>query len=506
LRESEEQYRDLFENANELIQSVSCEGRFLRVNKKWKDTLGYSEEDIANMSIWEIIDPEAASHCQEVFSQIFCGDRVDVIETTFIAKDGTAIPVEGTASCRLADGKPVSTRSIFRDIREKKRNEEEKNKLKSQLGRVQKLEAIGTLAGGVAHDFNNLLMTIQGNVSLMLLDVDPSNLHHKTLNDIENAVKNGAKLTRQLLGYARKGNYNVKPVNLNQIVEETSEAFGRTRKEIAIYLRLGQNAHSIEADQGQLEQVLLNLYVNAADAMPGGGDLVIATFNVSHRDMSGKLYNPKPGCYVKLTLTDTGIGIDKKTQERIFDPFFTTKEMGRGTGLGLASVYGIVKSHGGYIDVESEPASGTTFSIFLPASGKVINERVESPKQIIKGSGSILIVDDEEMVLNASAQMLKRLGYTVSKATGGKQAIESYKENKDQLDLVILDMIMPDISGSETFDKMKKINPDVKVLLSSGYSIEGQASEILSRGCSGFIQKPFGMKKLSETINEIIDS
>ena len=245
LREREAQYRDLFENANELIQSVSCDGHFLRVNKKWKDTLGYSEEEIAHMSIWEIVDPATAPHCQEVFSKLFCGEHVDVIETTFIAKDGTAIPVEGTASCRLLDGKPVSTRSIFRDIREKKRNEEEKNKLKSQLGRVQKLEAIGTLAGGVAHDFNNLLMTIQGNVSLMLLDIDPSNPHHKTLNDIENAVKSGAKLTRQLLGYARKGNYNVRPLNLNQIVKETSETFGRTRKEIAINLELEEDAHPI---------------------------------------------------------------------------------------------------------------------------------------------------------------------------------------------------------------------------------------------------------------------
>lgn len=256
--------------------------------------------------------------------------------------------------------------------------------------------------------------------------------------------------------------------------------------------------HSIEADQGQLEQVLLNLYVNAADAMSGGGDLFLKTFNVSHKDMKGKLYNPKPGCYVKLTVADTGIGIDKNTQERIFDPFFTTKEMGLGTGLGLVSVYGIVKSHGGYIDVESEPGRGTIFSVFLPASAKAIHAKVELPKQIVNGSGSILIVDDEEMVLNASAKILKHLGYMIIKATSGRHAIEGYKENKDQLDLFILDMIMPEISGSETFDKMKEINPDVKVLLSSGYSIEGQASEILSRGCSGFIQNLFRMKNLSE--------
>jgi CheY-like chemotaxis protein len=227
---------------------------------------------------------------------------------------------------------------------------------------------------------------------------------------------------------------------------------------------------------------------------------------VNHNDLKGKLYSPKPGIYVKLTVTDTGVGIDKKTQERIFDPFFTTKEMGRGTGLGLASVYGIIKGHGGYIEVESKPASGTTFSIFLPASGKAIGQKAESSNQIIQGSGTILIVDDEEMVLHANAQMLKKLGYTVVEATSGSQAIEKYKENKEQFVLVILDMIMPEISGSEVFDKLKEINPQVKVLLSSGYSIEGQASEILNRGCNGFIQKPFSMKHLSEKINEIIEN
>ena len=414
--------------------------------------------------------------------------------------------MEGTASCKCVDGKPVSTRSIFRDISERKLIEAERAILQTKLQQVQKLEAIGTLAGGVAHDFNNLLMTILGNVSLMSLDLEPYHPHYKTLKDIENAVKNGAKLTRQLLGYARKGKYNVKPIDLNQIVEETSETFGRTRKEIAISLQLEKDLHSVEADQGQLEQVLLNLYVNAADAMSGGGDLVLRTLNVSHNDLKGKLYTPKPGTYVKLTVSDTGVGIDKKTQERIFDPFFTTKEMGRGTGLGLASVYGIIKGHGGYIEVESKPASGTTFSIFLPASGKAIEQKVESSSQIIQGSGTVLIVDDEEMVLRANGQMLKKLGYTVVEATSGSQAIEKYKENKEQFVLVILDMIMPEISGSEVFDKLKEINPQVKVLLSSGYSIEGQASEILNRGCNGFIQKPFSMKHLSEKINEIIEN
>jgi CheY-like chemotaxis protein len=206
-----------------------------------------------------------------------------------------------------------------------------------------------------------------------------------------------------------------------------------------------------------------------------------------------------------LTITDTGTGMDKKTQEHIFDPFFTTKEMGRGTGLGLASVYGIVKAHGGFIDVESKKGRGTTFSIYLPESEKRPEEVMRSAEQITKGTGTILFVDDEAMVLDVGPKMIEHLGYTVLEAKGGRNAIEIYGANKDRIDLVILDMIMPDIGGGETYDRMKEINPSVKVLLSSGYSINGQAKEILGRGCDGFIQKPFKMKELSEKIREILD-
>ncbi|MBT8368969.1 MAG: response regulator, partial [Deltaproteobacteria bacterium] len=213
---------------------------------------------------------------------------------------------------------------------------------------------------------------------------------------------------------------------------------------------------------------------------------------------------PKPGNYVRLTVTDTGIGMDKRTQERIFEPFFTTKKMGRGTGLGLASVYGIIKSHGGYIEIESEKEHGTTFTIFLPAHSKEIPKTIQSSETIIEGSGTILLVDDEEIVLEAGVKMLELLGYRVLKAGSGIEAVEVYKDNKDAIDLVILDMIMPGVGGGETFDKIKKINPIVKVLLSSGYSLDGKAAEILKRGCKGFMQKPFNLQKLSGKVKEIL--
>jgi len=288
-------------------------------------------------------------------------------------------------------------------------------------------------------------------------------------------------------------------------VKETSETFGTTRKDIIVHQELADKLYGIHADQGQTEQVLLNLYVNAGDAMPGGGDLFLKTINVTDKDMRGKAYEPKPGNYVLLTVRDTGVGMDKETMERIFDPFFTTKGLAEGTGLGLASAYGIIKAHGGYIDVDSEKGKGTTFEIYLPATEEEVEEEKELSGEILNGKETVLLVDDEEMVLDAGEQMLIKLGYEVLLAGSGREALELYKKNQDKIDMVLLDMIMPGMGGGETYDRIKEINPKVKVLLSSGYSIEGQATEILKRGCNAFIQKPFDMELLSRRIREVLD-
>jgi nitrogen-specific signal transduction histidine kinase len=387
---------------------------------------------------------------------------------------------------------------LYEDITERKRLEE-------QLQVAQKMEALGTLAGGIAHNFNNLLMSIIGNTSLALFETDPAHPQYEKLKNIEKLVESGSKLTKQLLGYAREGRYEIIPLSLNRLVKETSATFGTTKKEITIHQKLAEDLFPIEADQGQIEQALWNLYVNSADAMPGSGDLFLKTTNVTHKDMTGKLYKPKPGNYALLTVTDSGVGMDKKTMERIFEPFFTTKGLGKGTGLGLASVYGIVKSHGGYIDVDSKKGHGASFKIYLPASGKKATKAKRAVPKILGGKETVLLVDDEDIVLDVGTQMLEKMGYKVLVAKSGKDTIDIYKANRNKIDMVVLDMIMPEMSGGKTYDRIKQIDPNVRVLLSSGYSREGKATDILERGCNGFIQKPFNMKELSRRVREILD-
>ncbi len=401
--------------------------------------------------------------------------------------------------CPLQDNKNKAI-AIIVDVTEKKRFE-------LQLLEAQRLESIGTLAAGVAHDFNNLLMGIQGNTSIMLMDVKETHPYHERLLMIQNQIERAKRLTDQLLGYARKGKYKVQLFNLNLLIEETAETFGRTRKEMTIHLDLAQSLLEIEADLGQIEQVLMNLFINAADAMPRGGDLRIKTGNVTHERIVSTLYTAKPGDYVSLEVSDTGIGMDRETRQRIFEPFFSTKEMGRGTGLGLASVYGTVKSHGGYIEVESEKQRGTAFRIYLPAiratSKKTVRSKRKS-KPAKTDPAVILLVDDELDILTVGRDLLSALDYKVLEAHSGKEALSIYAENQDTIVLVILDIIMPRMGGNETFDGLKSINPSVKVLLCSGYSIEGEVSRILEKGANGFIQKPFTLEGLDEKIRTVL--
>jgi len=410
------------------------------------------------------------------------------------------------AGIRDFHGDLVGAIETLEDITERKKAEEEKENLEKGLLHAQKMEAIGTLAGGIAHDFNNLLMGIQGYASLMLLTIDEDHPNYSRLKSIEELIKSGADLTAQLLGFARGGRYEIKPTNLNEIIKNTSSMFGRTRKEITIHQEYQEDIWPAEVDRGQIEQVLLNLYVNAWQAMPGGGEIYLETENVILDEGYAKSYSVKAGNYVKISVTDTGVGMDEKTRQRIFEPFFTTKEMGRGTGLGLATVYGIVKGHNGYINVYSEKGEGTTFTIYLPASEKEVTREIKTSEKLIRGNEVVLLVDDEEVIITVTREILENLGYSVRSAKSGHEAVEIYKADKDKIDIIILDMVMPDMGGGETFDLLKKINPDVKVILSSGYSLNGQAIRIMARGCHTFIQKPFTILSLSQKVRDVLDN
>jgi len=492
-------YRSLIESSADAIIIYDLDGKAQYISPTFTQIFGWPEEEVLSKRIPFVPDAEKAETISIIESVVREGIACRNFETKRLTMDGDIVDVSISAS-RYNDyqGNPAGTLVIIRDIAEKK-------KLEAQLQQAQKMEAIGTLAGGIAHDFNNLLMGIQGNVSLMLMKVEEDHPSYEKLKSIEDQVQSGSKLTGQLLGYARQGRYEIRPININDIVKETADTFGRTKKEIAVHMELDQNLRGIDADRTQIEQVLLNLCVNAWQAMPGGGDLFLETRNVSYAEMRGKVYKVKERDYVLLSVRDTGIGMDQKIVEKIFDPFFTTKGMGHGTGLGLASVYGIIKGHGGYIDVETKKSKGSTFSIYFPASSRSLaaeKEMVDSAAE--QGVGTILLVDDEETVATVALELLEALGYTVLVARDGESAINIYKQNKEKIALVLLDMVLPGMDGGAIFNELKKINPQVRVLLSSGYSVNGQAQEILDRGCKGFIQKPYRVNALTKAINEIL--
>jgi len=529
IRDREQQFRALSENAPDIIYTIHVNGRFSYVNPAWKRILGHSEEDVTGKRFIDFVKKEDIKRFIHVFKEIRDQkERIVDFYGSILHKDGTErlfhmsgapnIDSEGNVTGAVGTFRDItelkksemelweSNRRLWKLIEEKELAESKRMELEKQLIQAQKMEAVGTLAGGIAHDFNNLLMGIQGYTSLMMLKTDASHYHYEKLKNIEHYVIRGADLTRQLLGFARGGKYEITPTNMNELINKSSRMFGRTKKEVAITTRLEPNLWTVEVDQGQIEQVLLNLYVNASHAMPGGGCIDIATQNCTFEETETQNSYYKPGKYVRISVKDTGTGMDDKTKQRIFDPFFTTKEMGRGTGLGLASAYGIVKSHGGFIEVESEIGHGSDFIIHLPISAKAPQKQITTHKEkLFKGDETILLVDDEAVMLEVGTEMLSKLNYKVISARSGKEAVELFMGKKDEIHLTILDMIMPEMNGSETFDLLNQIQPGVKVLVSSGYSLSEEAARISKMGCNSFIQKPFDIFQISSKIREVLE-
>ncbi len=391
-----------------------------------------------------------------------------------------------------------------RDITELKRNEADRARLVEQLHHAQKMEAIGTLAGGVAHDFNNILGGVLSGLSLLELELGEMGQGYRAdVQDMIELVQRGADLAKQLLGLSRRGKYDVRPLDVAAVVQKTATMFGRTRRDIVIEQDFSPEILAAIMDYAQLEQVLLNLFLNAAHAMPGGGRLMLRIENATVTPAEAEPVGIDPGRYIQIVVADTGTGIDAATLPRIFEPFFTTKGPGHGSGLGLASVYGIIKNHGGSITVDSAIGKGTAFTILVPATDKRSPDPPAPAAPVRQAHGTILIVDDEEQLLRIYASLLRTMGYEVLTASSGPTAVAVVREHHARISLVILDLTMPGMSGASTFDAIREISPAIKVLLASGYSVDGHAQELLRRGCNGFIQKPFDATALCEKIRSL---
>ncbi len=381
----------------------------------------------------------------------------------------------------------------------------EREEVEDQLHQSQKMEAIGSLAGGIAHDFNNLLLGVQGRASVALANLEKTDPLYDNLKEIEEYVQKAKSLTQQLLGVARRGRYNPKPVNLNDLVKKSADMFGRTRKDIEVATLSINEDVVVEADNQQLEQVLLNLFLNAAQAMESGGKISLVIADTYLQENVTRLYDRQPGKYGVVKVEDVGCGMGEETLSQIFNPFFTTKEMGRGTGLGLASAYGIIKNHKGFIVAESKLGIGSTFTVYLPSSEHMVKVEEKVIEESIRGEGQVLLIDDEELILDVGGSMITELGYKVTQAKGGEEGVRIYQEAQGAFNLVILDLIMPGMDGVETFHAIRQINPSQSILISSGYAMDIKAEELMKSGAAGFLQKPFGLSELSRQLQETMD-
>jgi len=505
-RQSEEKFTKIFMTAPDCIAiSRMSDGMIMDANMGFEEFTGWKRDEVVGKTSQSINFWADSKDRTIMIDELKAGRDVLHREFQFRRKDGTLrLGVYSARSIEIAGDQCLVF--ILNDVTDRRLLEEERRKLEQQLSQSQKLDAIGQLASGVAHDFNNILMGIQGNAALMQMDYPPEHPHYQKLSLIEEHIKRGANLTRQLLGFAREGKYEVRTLSLNDLIRKVAQFFLEMHKEIEADYQLQKDLYPVEADSGQIEQVLLNMFINAGHAMPGGGFLHIRTDNVTLQEIDTAAFQLKPGNFAKISISDTGIGMDAETLKRIFEPFFTTRLKDGGSGLGLASAYGIIRNHGGAIKVYSEPGSGSTFNIFLPSSRqKVQAEESYRHGRLVSGKGVILLVDDEPMILGSASEMLKMLGYTVYQAASGQEAVAVYAEQRDKIDLVLLDMVMPGMSGSQVLKIMKDLNPNVRVILSSGYSMQGEVQKVMETGCSGFIQKPYSFAELSNIVHQALN-
>ena len=501
LRHSEENYRELVENINEVLYVLDKEGVITYVSPAVRALVGYMPAEITGRHFATLVHVDDLDRVKAAFNTV-CAGGVSSSNYRVLAKCGETRWIHTSTRPRYDGDRVTGVQGILVDITARKQAESDREALEERLHQAQKMEAVGELAGGIAHDFNNLLTAIHGSAELLGLDSEPGSEQAGLVSRVLNASRQAAHLTGQLLAFARRGKLSTVPVDIHTTIEEVRDlmAHGVDRR-IEIVMELEAEVRKIMGDPSQLQSALLNLGLNARDAMPEGGRLVFRTQNVDPSVVVAPDQLPEAPLYLDISVADTGIGMDHDLQQRIFEPFFTTKDQGHGTGLGLASVYGCVKSHNGTIRVTSKVGAGSTFRILLP----LVDQSDETPParragQFTPGTGHVVVVDDEEMVCGLTANALRRLGYTVSTFVDPEEAVAWYERRWRDAGIVILDLVMPKLSGAQVFRKMRATHPDAKVLLSSGFSRNETIDQLIREGAVGFLSKPFRLDELSQQI------
>ena len=511
LRKSEERFRTLVENAP-LAIAFSRNLKFVYANPWFVKLLGYTNAaELVGQPITDRIAPEDLSQVMERARSRENGLTADTkYEAVAVRKDGSCFPFEAYITrLSLSDGDV--TAGFFHDITERQQAEEMRENLRNQLAQAHKMEAIGTLTGGIAHDFNNLLTIINGYTELILSEKPEDDPSYSDLQKILETGSKGAEMVQRLLAFSKKAEIGLQPLDLNSIVADSIKLMERTfPKMIEIETILAKDPAMVNADAVQVEQVLINLCINAKEAMPDGGKLRVETKIVTFDEANCKLHvGAKPGPHMLIEVADTGAGMDAETLGRIFDPFFTTKgwDFKKGTGLGLSVAKGIVEQHGGWISCESEQGKGTTFTLYFP----IIEESMERKKpepltETVPRGEKILLVDDEDLVRDLGKRFLNKAGYTVITASNGREALEIFSREQSSIGLVVLDLIMPEMGGEKCLEELLRLNPQVKVVVSSGHSLSPQERELLGASAKGFVNKPYQLKEFLKVVREVMDA
>ncbi len=510
LKSSEEKYRELFENANDLIYTHDLAGNFMSLNRAGENITGYSEAEARKLNVSVVIAPEYLESVRKImYGSLRGSDSGAIHNIEIISKNGSRVSLEVNIRIIYHEGKAVGVQGIGRDMTERKLAEAALRESQQQQQQSQKLESIGILAGGMAHDFNNMLTAINGYSDLILRKISTDNPLRHNVEEIRKAGERSAELTRQLLAFSRRQILQPKVIDINHVIDDTSSMLQRLIGEnIRISTKLDPRLWKIEADPGQFAQILTNFIVNAKDAMPNGGSVLIETENVGlDEGYASHHVAVKPGNYVMLAVSDNGTGMDEATRLRIFEPFFTTKDVGHGTGLGLSTVYGIVKQSGGNIWVYSEPGKGTTFKIYLPQVNDRKTPGTDSLNHLesLSGNETVLLVEDEEAVRSLSREILESCGYTVIEASNGVEALNMCRDNQPKIDLLMTDIVMPQMGGRELAEKMLETVPAMKILFTSGYTDDAILRHGIIDEGTNFLQKPFTFDALARKVKSLLE-